>query len=257
MASNPGLTIASKLFMIVCNLSAVSSALGVLRQSRLSADLAITEQLLYEEKRHYELSKETIETINMKCHDLKHRLDSFEHKLNEEELQSLKEAIEIYDSNIKTNNQILDTVLYEKQLFCKKNDIRLQCVANGALLSFISPSHLYSLFGNAIDNATEAVKQLSKEHRLIDLSVFAQGELVVIEVSNYFAGERKIEGSLPVTTKEDANRHGYGMKSMLYIVEQYGGKLETKVVQDIFLLRAQIPQRGQKPVEPDSRKTAG
>lgn len=252
MSSNPGLTIASKLFMIVCNLSAVSLALGVLRQNKLSTDLIITEQLLYEEKRHYELSKETVEAINMKCHDLKHRLDSFEHKLNEEELQKLKEAIEIYDSNIKTNNQILDTVLYEKQLFCKKNDIRLQCVANGALLSFVSPSHLYSLFGNAIDNAIEAVKQLPQEHRLIDLSVFTQGGTAVIEVSNYFTGECMIEGGLPITTKEDANRHGYGMKSMRYIVEQYGGRLETKVVKDIFLLRAQIPLRVEKRIKTDS-----
>lgn len=29
--------------------------------------------------------------------------------------------------------------------------------ADGKLLSFVSPSHLYSLFGNAMDNAVEKV----------------------------------------------------------------------------------------------------
>lgn len=178
----------------------------------------------------------------MKCHDLKHRLESFERKLTEEDLDSLKRAIEIYDSNIKTNNQILDVVLYEKQLYCQKNDIVLNCIANGELLSFMSPTHIYSLFSNAIDNAVEAARQLSDEaKRIIDISVFTQGKYIIIEVSNYFIGERRDKQDLMRTTKADVNHHGYGVKSMRYIVEQYNGKMETNTIQNIFILHIELP----------------
>ncbi len=241
------LTISTKLFKVICSAFVILLAFGLLQRDKLAQDLEITEQLLLQEKRQYETSKETVETINMKCHDLKHRLESFEHKLNEEELRSLKDAIDIYDSNIKTGNQILDVVLYEKQLLCRRSGIRLSCMANGALLSFMTPSHLYSLFGNAIDNAIEAVKAVDDEgKRLIDISLSAAERRAVIEISNYFAGELRIEKGIPSTTKQDGNRHGYGMKSMQYIAEQYGGTLETSAQGDIFTLKISIPLPAQK-----------
>ncbi len=39
-------------------------------------------------------------------------------------------------------------------------DIVITCIADGKLLEFISSTDLYSLFGNALDNAIEAVSVL-------------------------------------------------------------------------------------------------
>lgn len=239
---NLPMSIITKIFMLVCMAFVLVLIFGILERNKLSQDLEITEQLLTQEKRRYEMSKETVEIINMKCHDLKHRLSSLEDKLNEREIEELKEAIKIYDSNIKTGNEILDVVLYEKQLLCEKSRIKLTCLADGKLLSFVSPSHLYALFGNAIDNAVEAVKPLVKEDkRLIGITLRREENLAVIEICNYFSGRIEIKDGLPETSKEDGNRHGYGMRSMKYVAESYGGTISAAVDGDMFTLTVGIP----------------
>lgn len=236
----------TKLFKILCSLFVIFMALGVFQQSKLEQDLQVTEQLLEQEKRQYEISKQNVEAINMKCHDLKHRLNSFEHKLNDEELESLKEAIELYDTNIRTGNEILDVVLYEKQLYCNSTDIRLSFMVDGTRLAFMDPSHTYSLFGNAIDNAIEAVTPIEDaDKRMIGVSMGNEDGGVSLEFTNYFLGERKISGDgMPQTTKEDTKSHGYGMKSMQYIVKQYRGRMETQIYDDIFILHIRFPAQG-------------
>lgn len=236
------MTIITKLFKLICSGFVIYLSLGIIQRNKLSQDLEITEQLLKQEKKQYEISKSTVEIINMKCHDLKHRLDSFEHKLNEEEMKSLKEAIEIYDSNIKTGNDILDVVMYEKQLLCNRENITLSCMADGTLLAHISPSHLYSLIGNAINNAIEAVKQIDDtEKKLISITVTRQDDNALIEISNFFTGKRLVEDGNLRTTKADFNKHGYGIKSMKYITEIYGGKFSLSTVDDIFTLTITLP----------------
>ncbi len=237
MEAAPELTILNKVFFLTCTVFVILLATEVLRQNKLSQDLLVTEQLLFQEKHQYEMTKESVETINMKCHDLKRRLSSLEGRLDEQELSDLKQAIEIYDSNIKTGNPILDVVLYEKQLLCERHHIRLGHAGDGTLLSFLTPSHLYSLLGNALDNAIEAAKRLEDgEKRLIDLSVSARGEEVAIEVVNYFSGQLHVVEGTPRTTKPDVGRHGYGIMSMRYVAEQYHGTLDVETVNDIFIL---------------------
>lgn len=189
-----------------------------------------------------------MEAMNRKVHDLKKHLNAIEDKLTEEEIRSLREAVAVYDSNIKTGNTVLDTVLYENQLFCEKNGIRLSCLADGSLLSFLSPTHLYSLFSNAISNAMEALLEVEdKERRLIDISVHPESDGTAIEISNYFSGPLIMKNGTPVSTKKDPNKHGYGIASMRYIVSEYGGTLEfTATEEDIFLLRILFPAERKK-----------
>lgn len=242
---NLPMSIITKIFMLINMAFVLILIFGILERNKLSQNLEITEELLRQEKRRYETSKETVELINMKCHDLKHRLGSLEDKLNAREIEELKEAVKIYDSNIKTGNDILDVVLYEKQLLCESNRIKLTCLADGKLLSFVSPSHLYSLFGNAIDNAMEAVKPIeSEDKRIIGITLRRENRSAVIEICNYFIGELKLKNGLPETSKEDGNRHGYGMHSMKYVAESYGGKLDVSVDSDLFTLTVALPLEG-------------
>ncbi len=61
----------------------------------LHREKEIVEQLLHERKRQYELSKENIEVINHKCHDLKHQLKALA-TVEEGERQDYLEDLE-YD----------------------------------------------------------------------------------------------------------------------------------------------------------------
>ncbi len=214
---------------------------GIFTQSKYKQDLKIMDELMREEKKQFESMRTNIDVINMKCHDLKHRLSDLEGKLTETELAELKAAIEIYDTSLKTGNDILDVVIYEKSLVCERGHIKLTCMADGAALSFMNSAHVYSMFANAIDNAIEAVSELDESKRAVSIVVAQKSGITEITVTNRFAGERKIEDGKVNTTKSDKARHGYGLKSIRYIASLYDGKVNVSAADGIFYLQILLP----------------
>ncbi|MFV0466697.1 MAG: ATP-binding protein [Lachnospiraceae bacterium] len=218
-----------------------------LDQLNLQKELDVREQLWIKHKAQYEMSEETIEIINRKCHDWRHQvlalrlIDDLEEQ--KEAIMEVEKSIQVYESIVKTGNEILDTLLTEKSLIGNKNHIQLNCMIDGKLLAFMEVIDIYSLFGNAIDNAMEGVMKLdSGEDRSITLWVTRKLNLIIIRVENRFHGTIKQKNGLPVTDKEDLRYHGFGMKSMLHIAEKYGGVMKVNAENHIFTLTITIPE---------------
>ncbi len=229
----------------LCCVFILSILFGLLSNRRLELEVAVMTQLLEEEKKQYEMSRNNIESINLKCHDLKHqirRLRTGNTVVSSESLQEIEDAVGIYDAVARTGNDAMDVILTEKSLICERAGIHLTCIADGEQIGFISPADVYALFGNALDNAIEAVIQLpDPERRNVSLNVHTQGRLLSIHVENYFGGELLFEDDLPQTSKQDKANHGFGMKSMRLIAERYGGYLTTGTCGEIFHLNILIP----------------
>ena len=103
-------------------------------------------------------------------------------------------------------------------------------------------SDIYSLFGNAIDNAIEAVERIEDdEKRCIIVRVKKSRGMVLVHIENYYNGELSFKGGLPQTTKKDKRYHGFGMKSIRMIVEKYHGYFSTKSTDGIFSLDILLP----------------
>ena len=109
-------------------------------------------------------------------------------------------------------------------------------------MNFLTPVQIYTLFGNIIDNAAEAVKKLPKaEDRVISLVCRQNGGEIEIEESNFYSGDLVIEDGMPATVKADSARHGFGTRSIKYIAEQYGGSMDIKTSDDMFFLTVRFP----------------
>ena len=66
-------------------------------------------------------------------------------------------------------------------------------MADGSLLAFMNPVDLYTLFGNALDNAIEAVRKLeSKEERVIDIMLYERQSFLMLQIVNPMCGEVKL-----------------------------------------------------------------
>ena len=157
-------------------------------------------------------------------------------------MQEIERVISIYDAAVKTGNEALDTILTEKSLQCNANGIRITCMADGASLAFMRESDIYTLFGNAVDNAIEAVMKLrDPEKRVIGLKVKKSGGFVLVHIYNYYAGELRMKDGRPVTSKEDRGEHGFGVRSMQQITERYGGSLKIEPQEDVFNLSVVFP----------------
>ena len=148
----------------------------------------------------------------------------------------------IYDSIVKTGNEVLDTVLTEKSLLCEKEHITMTCVADGSKLGFMDAVDLYTIFGNALDNAIESALTIpDPERRVIAVTVYTRSSLLLIQLENYYEGSLTFADGLPVTTKEHNGYHGYGMKSIRFTAEKYGGVVTVNTADNLFILRISIP----------------
>ena len=122
-------------------------------------------------------------------------------------------------------------------MLCRSENIRFTCMADGCALSFMSAPDIYSLFGNAVDNAIEASRKVADtDRRIIGIVARRSGDMLSVNVYNYFEGELKFRGGLPVTTKSDAFAHGYGVRSISMITEKYGGDMSVVARDGIFNL---------------------
>ena len=106
----------------------------------------------------------------------------------------------------------------------------------------MSETDIYSLFGNAIDNAAEALMKVQdKEKRVIGLIVRTSGTFLSVHIYNYCPEPLKFADGLPVTTKAAKRAHGYGVKSIRMITEKYGGEMSMSQKDDIFNLDLLFP----------------
>lgn len=215
-------------------------------KSAIKKELETLNALWHQQEEQYKLSKETIAIINRKCHDMKHQIAAVRamagSEAQEKYLREAEESVGIYDAIFQTGNEVLDTVLTEKSLYCGANGIRLGCVADGKLLAFMDSVDIYAILGNALDNAIEGVQNLGDpEKRMIDVLICRERQFAVLQVVNPLEGALKFRDGLPVSTKPRDGYHGFGLKSIRHTVEQYGGFTTVNTQNGYFCLKILIP----------------
>lgn len=238
----------------VCTILILAILLYVSDNDSLRKEIRLLRQIQRMKKEQYEMAKESIEQINIKCHDIKQQIlqlcDREGKYISPDFVQELNRQIYIYDSIYKTGNTPLDVILTEKSLVCGANDIRMACMADGQDMDFMSESDIYSLLGNIIDNAIESeLKLKNHEKREIDLLIKRKGNLLHIQEQNYFEDEIRMEKGFPVTSKGDKENHGFGMKSIRMLVDKYHGELQITAEDQIFSIDILLPCQERKTTE--------
>lgn len=213
---------------------------------RVRKELEAVQNVLQNQYVQYKQSRESIELINYKYHDLKHQIavlrSEEDPKKREEFLNRMEEEIRQYEAQNKTGNKVLDTVITTKSLYCAKHGITFTCVADGTLLDFMDVMDICSIFGNALDNAIECeLKIQEKEKRLIHVTVSKQKQFLILRFENYCEETLQYQEGTPVTTKKEKEFHGYGLKSIQYTVNKYDGAVSVNLEDNWFELKVLIP----------------
>ncbi len=205
---------------------------------RLESEKDLLEQLLEKDRALYEQAREDMDKINIRYHDLKQQYSTVPAE------QKLALEAEMNDLNLRyfTGNKALDVVITQKAKTCAASHIQLVCSVDGEALAGMSSYHIYSLFGNALDNAIECLACVDDvSRRIIRVNAARQGKMVVIRFENFSPKHPVVENGLVKTTKADASSHGFGVRSIRAIAENYGGSAEFFVEDQIFYLVVCIP----------------
>ena len=227
---------------------AMMYAFHVLRnENRARRELDMMQDVLKNQYLQYQQSKESIDLINYKYHDLKHQIAVLRAEQDPERrnafLNQMEEEIHQYEVQNKTGNQVVDTILTSKNVICEQFGISMNCVADGMLLDFMDTMDICSILGNALDNAIECEKQIpDSEKRLIHVAIFGQKNFVILRFENYFDGQLEIKEGIPVTTKTKKKEyHGFGIRSIKYVVDKYDGAVSISQNENWFELKILIP----------------
>lgn len=94
-----------------------------------------------------------------------------------------------------------------------------------------------------VDDDIEAILKIKdKDKRTISIVINTFEQFLSINSRNFYTGDLSIgKDGLPLTTKKDKDYHGYGMKSIQLLVEQYQGEMTLKTDNHIFQLSILFP----------------
>ena len=231
---------------ILCCALILTMEYYVMSENSMKKERDIMDQLLQVANSQQKKSKEAIDIINIKCHDLKHQINALERMSDEDDrrkyIQEVKEAITIYDAIFQTGCGALDYVLREKYFIGNESRVTFSCMADGELINFMNNADIYALFGNAIDNALERLTKENISERMLSILVKKTGQMILIHLENRCSDSLYFQDELPITDKKNRDYHGFGTKSIRYIAEKYDGELYMGIKDGKFMLDILLPR---------------
>lgn len=196
--------------------------------------------------------QQQIDSINKLSHDMRNHLATLAAMGGSQEAAAYIAALTNRFAPIAVQKisgcAVLDVLLAQKMDACSRIGASLiPCISQEALpaLSAIADPDLCTLYGNLLDNAIEAVEGLTEgDDKTITLRTTLRASLLVIRTENRYSGERRRRGASFSTTKEDANAHGYGLRSIRDCVHSLGGEMTISDENRMFVVNILLPMPG-------------
>lgn len=228
---------------LACYIFILFLQFGLMEENRLKFNMDIQSKIWQEREKQLKPTKQTIDLISLKYHDLKHILTLLKQgniRFSTEELDKIDDQISGFEAIVETGNTTLDAIIAEKQVFCKHNDIQFSYLVQSKNLAEISPMDTVGLFANALDNAVDAVMKLPSTDRFICINVEETHGTLLIQIENPFSGCVNIQKCLSGFA-HPGEYHGFGMTSIQTVVKTYGGDVYFSTDNNIFTMTAFLP----------------
>ena len=156
-----------------------------------------------------------------------------------EYLDHLEEDLDSIDIAIKTGNTSVNAILSSKVSIAQRNNINVNCKATVPAKLKISDVHLCTIIGNLLDNAIESCQKLEVDKRFIRIYIGLFKEQLYISVTNSTNQIQRKKLTELITGKK--GEHGFGLRRIDKIVDQYDGYLNRKNEPGVFATEIMLP----------------
>ncbi len=195
-------------------------------------------------------ANDTFQRIRTIKHDLKYQLLCLKAKSDEQSLTALEEVRNLLDIMIKdtlsenqieyTKNKSLNKLLNYKLFVANKNEIEVDIKVSIRDDTFIDEISLYTILGNAIDNATRNFDSSNSYMKNMNIRIVDDYDNLFIRISNPYNKRLKFKNGLPLTDKRNKEQHGIGLQSIKDLVEQKNGHFKITSIDNIFTLEIML-----------------
>lgn len=218
--------------------------------------------MVYNMSRQYEMEKEVarlqaeqaeiirndyqnlnrVYTANAKLyHDLHNHMEMLQGYLKRDKveealsyLEDLRGPIREITQVVWTGDEALDYLLNSKLAAMQKMQIPVKTNIEFPRNTNIRSVVLTTILGNLLDNAIEATLKCGEERRFVNVTIRRINNILIIKIENSYEEQPVTAAGEFKSSKEDKQRHGWGLKSAKTAVESYGGSLETSFQDNVF-----------------------
>lgn len=134
-------------------------------------------------------------------------------------------------------NSVADMLIEQKRVQAEKERIAFDIEIVPIEEWLFTDNDTCSLLGNLLDNAIDACKRIEQNDKWILLQIEIQKNFLFIKISNSIDEMPVMKKGIPVSTKQNKKRHGYGLKSVERIVNKYEGMIMYQSKDQVFQVK--------------------
>lgn len=199
----------------------------------------INKRYLKTQAENYQYLMKKNEDIKKFRHDMKSHMLVMEQLNKQGEIQKLSEYISRVEESIHSNekrmtvnNGIVDAILNQKLYEADKCGVDI--VVEGELYEEcnIAPYDLCVIFDNILKNAIEAAADT--EEKSVYMMLDRNNEQIHIYLENSCQANQILKNGEYISSKEDKENHGYGLKNVKQSVEKCDGTISFKAEKGKF-----------------------
>lgn len=204
------------------------------RRNSEFTDMQLQLQKEADSAEYYKMLLSQTENRNILIHDIKKHLQSIK-LLNEKKdikkvdayIRQLLDSSDLKEPSKICDNEILNMILGRYQKQCIEHNIKFHADIRSGILNKISPHDLTSLFCNLMDNAVESAQNIPESFIELDAQKKGNSPFIVIVIINSCRTAPTYDHNhLPLSHKQNAKQHGYGIKSIKKVIHEHGGDLQ-------------------------------
>ena len=225
-------------FYLICDI--------VKRERRIREDDLFREKVKNQTEM-YRSVYDNYEVQRKRAHEYKNQIMCMEALLQKKEYAELEKYItEIggkltdADSNINTNNTLIDAIINTKYREMEEQGILLVMKFNEMADLWMDDEDVVVILSNLLNNAIEACEKC--EEKTVKMKLMKESDDIIISVRNTYNGEIVMKGDEIQTSKNDKAEHGLGIKNVIEAVEKYGGSYSINHDDKEFAFSICIPK---------------
>ena len=216
------------------------------RQREENVNLLLAEQI-ENTKQHISEVEKLYGDIRALKHDMGNHIAVLENLFANNEtkefeayLSELKETYSVSVEGIKTGNPITDVILTQKQKEAEEKGIDFECKFIYPTNTNINAFDVSVILNNAVINAIEGVKGCNNPY--VSIVAYRKKNAYMLEVKNCISKAVEIddETGLPMTTKKDKGRHGFGLANIRKVAQKYYGDIDIIQNESNFTLMVML-----------------
>ena len=159
---------------------------------------------------------------------------------NEDAIRNLDQILDCYHGMgtvSSSGNSTVDAIINAKYAVAKEYGISFSlqfCVPEELA---IAPHDLGVVIGNALDNAITAVRECTSTEKMIRISIGVKKNALIMVMKNSYEHQlQKNRNGELLSTKQENDRHGYGIRSIRRIAKTYNGDVVIDSDNGLFVL---------------------